>query len=171
TLASMVSRDVFANLKPNSSELAQLRVSQLVIPVIALLAYGFAELRLDLIAVLAVAASTGLVVAVPAIIGAFFWRRGTAAGVLVSVLVTGATVLASQLTGFTPLGLPAGIWGLIVATVLYVGTSLLTRAPIDIADEFITCSRDWRSARRRARANQSEAKPGAEPEVDNVTVS
>lgn len=171
TLASMVSRDVFANLSPKSSELAQLRVSQLVIPVIALLAFGFAELRLDLIAVLAVAASTGLVVAVPAIIGAFFWRRGTAAGVLVSVLVTGAAVLFSQLTGFTPLGVPAGIWGLFLATALYVGTSLVTHSPGDVADEFIACSRDWRSAGRRARAGQHEAEPDAPSDTSKAAVS
>ncbi|MBB3668424.1 hypothetical protein [Garicola koreensis] len=40
----------------------------------------FAHLELDLIAVLSVSASAGLLVMVPPIIGAFFWRRGTAAG-------------------------------------------------------------------------------------------
>jgi SSS family solute:Na+ symporter len=50
------------------------------------LAYGFAQLELNLIAVLSVAASSGLAVMVPAIIGAFYWRRDTPAGVLVSVI-------------------------------------------------------------------------------------
>lgn len=137
TLSSMLARDVYANAKPGASEQRQLAIGKLVIPVIALFALGFAELELDLIAVLSVAASSGLAVMVPAIIGAFYWRRGTAAGVLVSVIGTGAFVFAIYLAGGAVLGLPAGIWGVPVATLLFVGVSLMTRAPEAVADEFL----------------------------------
>ena len=109
----------------------------MVLPVIALLALGFAELRLDLIAVLSVAASTGLVVTVPALIGAFFWRRGTAAGALASMLGGGVWVLGLYATGATPLGWPPGIWALPVAAALFVAVSLCTAAPRHTADTFI----------------------------------
>ncbi|SPJ32058.1 sodium:solute symporter family protein [Kushneria phyllosphaerae] len=131
TLASMIARDLRRSPKGDRSEQAQLRLGKWVMPMIALIALGFAELRLDLIAVLSVASSSGLVVAVPAIVGAFFWRRGTAAGALVSIVSAGALVLASFVTGLKPLGLPPGLWGLPVATLLYVVVSLVTRPPRD----------------------------------------
>lgn len=127
TLASMLSRDVYANLKPNVDEKRQLLMGKIVIPIIALMALAFAELQLDLIAVLSVAASSGLVSMVPAIIGAFYWKRGTAAGALVSVLGTSAFVLLMYATGNSLFGMPAGIWGIVVSTVLFVGVSLATK--------------------------------------------
>ncbi|REC95319.1 sodium:solute symporter family protein [Kushneria indalinina] len=133
TLASMIARDIRApstgGAGEEAGEQAQLRLGKWVMPVIALIALGFAELRLDLIAVLSVASSSGLVVAVPAIVGAFFWSRATASGALVSIVVTGALVLASFVTGIKPLGLPPGLWGLPLAALLYVATSLVTRPP------------------------------------------
>lgn len=133
TLSSMISRDVYAG----GDEHRQLLAGKLAIPVIAVLALLFAGLQLDLIAVLSVASSAGLVVTVPAIVGAFFWRGGTAAGVLVSVLAAGAMVIFLEITGITPLGQASGVWGLPVASALYVGVSLLTQAPEPKADEFI----------------------------------
>ena len=145
TLASMIARDLRSSSK--GSEQAQLKLGKWVMPVIALIALGFAELRLDLIAVLSVASSSGLVVAVPAIVGAFFWRRGTAAGALVSIVGAGALVLASFVTGIKPLGLPAGLWGLPVATLLYLGTSLVTRPPRDSAQFIKIANRQHRRSR------------------------
>jgi SSS family solute:Na+ symporter len=59
----------------------------MVIPVIAVLAYLFPQLQLNLITVLSVAASAGLLVMVPAIVGTFFWSRGTAAGEIAGIVV------------------------------------------------------------------------------------
>lgn len=141
TLASMLSRDVYANLKRGASEKRQLLIGKLVIPVIALLALGFAELELDLIAILSVAASSGLVVMVPAIIGAFYWKRGTAAGVLASIIGTGLLVMLIYAKGNSLLGLPAGIWGIPAATLLFVVVSLMTQAPLERAERFMQVSR------------------------------
>ncbi|WP_110686411.1 sodium:solute symporter family protein [Salinicola aestuarinus] len=140
TLSSMLSRDVYAQLAPGASDARQLRVGKWVLPVIALLALMFAELQLDLIAVLSVAASTGLVVIVPSIIGAFYWRRGTAGGALASIGGGGLAVIALYATGVTPLGLPPGIWALPVAVTLFVVASLVTRAPSVRAQEFLAAA-------------------------------
>lgn len=137
TLSSMVARDVYGNTRGRGNDARQLLVGKLVIPVIAVLALLFAGLELDLIAVLSVASSAGLLVTVPAIMGAFLWRRGTAAGVLCSVIAAGALVLFLEVTGIRPLGQASGVWGLPVATALYVGVSLLTRAPERRAAEFL----------------------------------
>ncbi|WP_120004238.1 sodium:solute symporter family protein [Nesterenkonia muleiensis] len=140
TLSSMISRDV-VNARKGVTERTQLLVGKLVIPVVGVLAYLFAHLQLDLIAVLSVSASAGLLVIVPATIGAFFWRRGTAAGVISSVLVAGTLVLALEYSGQRLLGQGSGVWGLVVAVVVFVGVSLATSAPRAHADEFITASR------------------------------
>lgn len=139
TLSSMISRDVYGNVPgaTRGDERRQLLAGKLAIPVIAALALLFAGLELDLIAVLSVASSAGLVVTVPAIVGAFFWRRGTAPGVLASVLVAGALVILLEFTGARPLGQASGVWGLAVAVALYVGVSLVTRPPEPRASEFI----------------------------------
>lgn len=127
TLSSMVARDLYATLAPGAPEHRQLQVGKLAIPVIALLAFLFARMRLGLIAVLSVASSAGLLVTVPAIIGAFYWPRATASGALASILGGSAVVVWAQLTGARPLGAWPGVWGLIVATALFVGVSLLSR--------------------------------------------
>lgn len=137
TLSSMLSRDVYANIATGASEATQLKVGKWVLPVIAILAFLFAELQLSLIAVLSVAASTGLVVVVPAIIGAFYWKRGTAAGALASIVIGGLVVIALYLSGAKPLGLPAGIWALPVAVALFVIVSLLTRPDPELARKFM----------------------------------
>ncbi|MCH2557551.1 MAG: sodium:solute symporter family protein [Alcanivorax sp.] len=140
TLSSMLARDVYANMKDGRDDGKQLLLGKIVIPIIAILAFGFAELQLDLIAVLSVAASSGLVAVVPATIGAFYWKRGTAAGALTSVVGTTLIVLLMYATGNKFLGLPAGIWGIIVATVLYVGVSLATRPQTERAEAFLDAS-------------------------------
>jgi len=150
TLASMLSRDVYANVKPGTSEKRQLTVGKIVLPVIAILACGFAQLELNLIAVLSVAASSGLAVMVPAIIGAFYWRRGTAPGVLVSVIGAGLFVVYAYINGGKVLGIPAGIWGVPLSTLLFFGVSLLTKAPTAVADEFLKAANNPRKTAQPA---------------------
>src|SRR5699024_9052978 len=110
TLSSLVSRDVYRNTTKKATDKKQLLVGKIVIPIIAVLAYLFAQLQLDLIAVLSVSASAGLLVIVPAYVGTFFWKRGTAAGVLTSVIVSGLLVVILELTSFQPLGYGSGVW-------------------------------------------------------------
>lgn len=161
TLASMLSRDVYANLKPGTSEKRQLLIGKIVIPVIALLAMGFAELQLDLIAILSVASSAGLVAMVPAIIGAFYWKRGTATGALVSIIGTSVFVLFVYAIGNSFLGLPAGIWGILVSSSLFIGVSLLGKAPEARADEFLDAISSTLTQHRSERPGLKPAVPQA----------
>ncbi|WP_111414775.1 sodium:solute symporter family protein [Billgrantia lactosivorans] len=166
TLSSMLARDVYANVKPGASEKRQLLVGKIVIPVIALMALGFAELQLDLIAVLSVAASSGLVAMVPAIIGAFYWKRGTAAGALVSVLGTGAFVLFVYAIGNSFLGLPAGVWGIIVSSVLFVGVSLVTQPCQSAADSFMEAIKEELSKKSlKPKKSETELPPSLQSKV------
>ncbi|GHA87351.1 sodium:solute symporter family protein [Modicisalibacter luteus] len=159
TLSSMLARDVYANLGAKVTERRQLLIGKLVIPLIALVAFGFAELELGLIAVLSVVASSGLAVMVPAIIGAFYWRRGTASGALVSMLGAGTFVIVVYLNGNSVLGLPAGVWGIPVATLLFVVVSLMTSAPVDRATEFMTEASRYQAVANKASRQEAPAGP------------
>lgn len=161
TLASMLSRDVYANAKPGVDEKRQLLMGKLVVPVIALLALGFAELQLDLIAVLSVAASSGLVAMVPAIIGAFYWKRGTAAGALASIIGTSVFVLLMYATGNSLLGLPSGIWGIFVSTALFVGVSLVTKPHKASTDAFLSAISEELGRKKRAPASSPSSQNAA----------
>ncbi len=138
TLSSLFARDVYGMSSKAKNEQQQLKVGKFVIPVIAILAYGFAEMQLDLIAVLSVASSAGLIVVVPAIIGAFFWKRGTATGVMCSVTISGLVVILLEAMKYKPFGYGSGVWGLLLSVVLFVGVSLATRPPEKKANEFLT---------------------------------
>ncbi|OIQ26964.1 MAG: pantothenate permease [Alphaproteobacteria bacterium MedPE-SWcel] len=138
TLSSMVARDVYGNVSGDTSDHRQLWIGKLVIPVISVLALGFAALELSLISILSVAASAGLVVTVPAIVGTFFWKRGTAAGALTSIAGGGLFVIVMYMTGNKLFGYNAGILGLPFSTLLFVGVSLLTRPGNEVTEGFVS---------------------------------
>ncbi|NIQ88912.1 MAG: sodium:solute symporter family protein, partial [Deltaproteobacteria bacterium] len=89
TLSSMCARDVYkGGINPSASEEMELRLAKTAIPILAVIFFIFAYWAAGktglafMIAPLSSAASAGLLMAVPAIIGAFFWKRATAAGAL-----------------------------------------------------------------------------------------
>jgi SSS family solute:Na+ symporter len=146
TLSSVWARDIHKGLiNPRVSEKREVRLGQWVIPIMAIVAFVFAWWVaeqaggiLDLmIAPLSAAASAGLLMAVPTIFGAFFWKRATAAGAIVSCVVGAVVVLLFQVTGWKPLGWWPGTWGFIVCAILFVSVSLATKPPKKKADEFI----------------------------------
>ncbi len=144
TLSSMCARDIYrTGINPTASEEMELRLAKGAIPILAVIFFVFAYWAggrkglAFMIAPLSAAASAGLLMAVPSIIGAFFWKRASAAGALSSMIVGAILVLALQLSGIKPLGLWPGVWGLVVCIALYILVSLLTPAPRQKAEEFI----------------------------------
>lgn len=125
-------------------------VGKVVILVVIAAAALFASLQLDLISLLSVASSAGLLVTVPAIVGAFFWRRSTAAGALASIVVGAVAVVGMGFTGFSLLGIPYAAIAFAVTTTIFVGVSLLTRPPDGRGKAFID---DLKPQLDRLRAN------------------
>ncbi len=144
TLSSVWARDVYRGVfNPQASEAKELKVGQWVIPIMALVALVFAwqvssKGGIDfMIAPLSAAASAGLLMVVPSIFGAFYWKRATAPAAIGSILSGALLVLVLQVTGLKPLGWWPGVWGLILCVVVFVVVSLVTRAPRDKAEEFM----------------------------------
>ena len=144
SLTALCARDIVkAGLRPDLAENAELRMGKIIIPVLAAVFFVFAVWvggkggLAFMIAPLAAAAAAGLLMVVPALVGAFFWRRATAAGALGSMLIGAAVVLILQLSGVKPLGMWPGVWGFGVCLGLYIGISLFTTPPADKAEAFI----------------------------------
>ncbi|WP_305971310.1 MULTISPECIES: sodium:solute symporter family protein [unclassified Mameliella] len=138
TLSSVFARDVYGNVATGADDAHQLKIGKWVIPVISLLALGFAAMEFSMIAILSVAASAGLVVVVPSIIGAFFWKRATAWGALVSITGGVAFVLIMYSTGNKLFGLNAGVLGFPFASILFVVVSLMTKpSSTAVTDGFV----------------------------------
>jgi len=145
TLSSVWARDVYRGVfNPKASEAKELKVGQWVIPIMALVALVFAwqvssKGGIDfMIAPLSAAASAGLLMVVPSIFGAFYWKRATAPAAIASILSGALLVLVLQVTGLKPLGWWPGVWGLILCVLVFVVVSLVTRAPRDKAEEFMS---------------------------------
>jgi SSS family solute:Na+ symporter len=145
TLSSVWARDVYRGVfNPKASEARELKIGQWVIPIMALVALVFAwqvssKSGIDfMIAPLSAAASAGLLMVVPSIFGAFYWKRATAPAAIASILSGALLVLVLQVTGLKPLGWWPGVWGLILCVVVFVVVSLVTRAPRDKAEEFMS---------------------------------
>ncbi len=157
TLSSLVVRDFYKNVKDDidgkskiykdnqddSGEKGsnrhnyQLIIGKIVILIIAVIGVLFAAQQLDLIATLSVASSVGLMVVVPTIFGAFFWRRATAAGSIASILSGSAVAIYLQFSGWKPLGHWPGVWTILVGSLVFIVVSLLTEPPREKAEEFM----------------------------------
>jgi len=136
TLSSVVSRDLVKNLVPELEEGTELRSGKVVIPLLIGAFVLFAWIQPGLIAVLSSMASGGLLVTAPALIGAFFWKRGSGAGAVTSMTVGGIATGVMYVANIKPLGWWPSVWGFLVTLLLFIVVSLLTNSP-DKSDEFV----------------------------------
>ncbi len=136
TLSSTVSRDLIRNIAPGIEEETELRSAKLAIPLLIAVFVIFAWIQPGLIAVLSSSASGGLLVTAPALIGAFFWRKGTGAGAVISMALGGTATGVMYVADIKPFGWWPSVWGFVVTLVVFVGVSLFTAAP-EKSDEFV----------------------------------
>ena len=131
TLGSMVARD----LLKDAPERGQIMAGRIVVVLVILFAAGFALQKATIVEQLAALSAAGLLVSVPAIIGAFFWRRGTAAGALASMALGGAVAV------YMAMGLGVSVFDPVLAftvagvsTGMFILVSLLTRPAPEALD-------------------------------------
>lgn len=126
TMGSMVARDFVRGSTTNDK--TQILIGRVVVVVVIVFASYFALQSATIVDQLAALSAAGLMVTVPTIVGAFFWKRSTAWGALAS-LVGGAIVAVVMafvlgISVFNPLlaGTVAG-----VSLGLFVVVSLVTK--------------------------------------------
>ena len=142
SLSSIAGRDIYRALSPKISEERELFWGKMLIPIMFLIAWGFAQLKLGMISILSTMSAGGLMSILPALIGAFFWKRGTAKAVIFSAIPSVIVIGWFYMAGVKPLGLWPPVWGLMISTVIYVIVSLLTKPP-EKAGEFVDYTRSW----------------------------
>jgi len=134
TVGAMVARD-FVRSEGQGSDARQILAGRVMMVAVILFASYFALQQARIVDQLAALSAAGLLVAVPPIIGAFFWRGGTAAGALAGMLGGAAVAvwLAMWLgiSVFNPL-LPFSVAAVSVG--LFVAVSLLTRPRAEALD-------------------------------------
>lgn len=136
TLSSMSVLNVANSLDPEISERSELIIGRSVVGVLLVVCIFFARLKLDLITVLSSMASGGLLVSVPAFVGAFFWRGGTDVGAIGSMVVGGILTAFMYVSGWYPFGIWPPVWGLSISACLFVILSLCSESPSK-AEEFL----------------------------------
>jgi len=131
TLSSLGSRDLVKKVKPSISEKLEVYSGKIIIIIILLCCIVFANLRLDMIAVLSSMASGGLLVMAPTIIGSFFWKRSTTEAALASMVIGGIITATLYIAGaaYYPLGWWPSFWGLLITVAIFVIVSLITEPP------------------------------------------
>jgi SSS family solute:Na+ symporter len=125
----MFGRDILKAAFPSLDENREMALSKAFIPVITVVCLVFAQYRFDLIAILSSMASGGLLVQLPAVIGAFFWKRATAQGAFWSITSGGVLTGVLYVTGVKPLDQWPPVWGLLLTSLVFVTVSLVTSPP------------------------------------------
>lgn len=127
TVGAMVARDFLPRaLAPTDAQ--QILSGRVVMMIVILFASYFALQQAQIVQQLAALSAAGLLVAVPPIIGAFFWQRGTAAGALAGM--SGGAVVAVWLAMIVKISVFDPVLSFSVAavsTTLFIAVSLMTR--------------------------------------------
>lgn len=130
TISSMFVRDI-VRARREIPEKQQLAIARWFILILGFGIYLFAIQRFNLIAILSVASSAGLLATVPSTIGGFLWTKGSAFGALTSMLGGAGISLFLQFSSWKPWGLWPGVWTMIIATLLYIVMSYAKPAAIN----------------------------------------
>jgi len=146
-LTSMWTRDIYVPyVNRDANESNQVLVGRLVLIILAALGFAIAFKPPRLMGMLAGASFSAIAILAPAGIAAFYWRRATAPAVIASIIVGEIPVVFTYF-GWIPkkvwLGFDASIPGLIIATVLLVLISYVTKPPPkEAVDAFISTDMD-----------------------------
>lgn len=135
TVGAMVARDFLRGEGPGSDQ-RQILAGRAVIVAVILFAGYFALRQAQIVDQLAALSAAGLLVTVPPIVGAFFWKRGTASGAIACILGGAAIAvwlaIYQGISVFNPL-LPFAVAS--ASTLLFVLVSLSSR-PRDASLDF-----------------------------------
>lgn len=124
TVGALVARD----LLPQRSDAAQIMVGRIAVTVVIVFAAVFGVSKAGIVEQLAALSAAGLLPVVAPIVGAFFWKRGTAAGALAAIVLgaAAAAVMGFGL-GISPLKPVLPFTVAAVSVLAFIAVSLMTR--------------------------------------------
>ncbi|MFP4006080.1 MAG: sodium:solute symporter family protein [Candidatus Hadarchaeia archaeon] len=136
TLSSISVLNIANSLNPKISENSELIIGRLVVGGLLIVCILFAQMQLDLITILSSMASGGLLVSVPAFIGAFYWKKGSDLGAISSMAGGGILTAFLYISGWYPFKIWPPVWGLLTSSLLFIVISLHSKKPSN-AEKFI----------------------------------
>lgn len=161
-VSTIVTMDIYQRyMKPDASQARIVRIGRLSLVGFSMVAYILALTVPGLLVTIGIAALAGTAQLIVPTLGAITWRRahpmaafwGLLSGILcVLILTYGASVS-------NPFGLHAGIWGLLLNSVIFVTLSLmLQRRDHDVVERFVLARREY-SAEYHPEQLEGDAKP------------
>ena len=130
--ATVAVQDVIAKFRPGMTPEDILRLIRILVLVICALSYLIALVNPESLVATLLIAYAAIVQLLPLTLSALFWPRATRAGAFAGLIVGSATALAYTFVWSPPLGINAGILGLIANGIALVCVSLMTK-PMDDA--------------------------------------
>ncbi|WP_129664886.1 sodium:solute symporter family protein [Phytoactinopolyspora endophytica] len=153
TVSNMLSRDIVARYRRESSPASQVRYARVFVLALLALVYGISLLELPGIFDIAQFAFTGFAVFYPLLIAGIFWRRATKWGAMASLVVGQALAITGYLDWYPTVGgLQPVFWGVLIGAVVLVAVSLATPRQDEAAERFHAVWDELRTGRSAARA-------------------
>lgn len=143
TASTVLVRDLFvAVFRQDMAERTVVLLTRIFVVVLAVISYLLALVNPASLVDLLLGAYGAVVQFFPLIVAVFFWKRATKAGAFAGLISGSLVTLLFTFFVPTPFEIHAGIWGLIVNTVLLVGVSLATEPmPEEHVKRFVEGSR------------------------------
>ncbi len=128
TAASVIVKDFYVKLfNPKVSEKQLVMYTKLSVLVIAAISYAFALLNPASLVQLLLVSYGAVVQFFPLIVALFWWKRATTAGAYAGLISGTLVTIYYSFFAAPPLGIHAGIYGLIANSILLAGVSLMTK--------------------------------------------
>jgi len=134
--STSVTRDFYQRfIKPDASDAQMIRVTRVATAVVAIIALLIGIKFTYILRILIYAISIYIAVFVPAVVAAFYWKRATETGAIVSMLVGGVLVLLIML--YVPKVPVPALIGLPISAVVLIIVSLLTKPDVEKVAAFL----------------------------------
>ena len=130
--ATVAVQDVIAKFRPGMTPDQMLRLIRALVLAICALSYVIALINPQSLVATLLVAYAAIVQLLPLTLSTLFWPRATRAGAFAGLIVGSGTALVYTFAWSPPLGINAGVLGLIANGVALVAVSLLTK-PMDDA--------------------------------------
>lgn len=165
-VSTVVTMDIYQRyVNRGASQARIVTVGRLSLVGFSLAAYIMALTVPGLLVTIGIAALAGTAQLIVPTIGAITWRRAHPTAAFWGLIggVTSVLLLTYVASTSNPLGLHAGIWGLLVNGGLFVGLSLLLeRRDVDVVERFAKARQDYDAAYHPERLD-GDTRPAGEP--------
>ncbi|MGE5631917.1 MAG: sodium:solute symporter family protein [Caulobacteraceae bacterium] len=127
-VSTMVSTDVYKTfINKEASEYKQYQAARIATLVFGLLSVIVALMKPGLLGNILALANGGVAALAPAMLGGVYWRKSTHQAAMSSIIIGEAAMLFTTFIVKNPLGIMAGVWGLLVALIIFITVSLNTK--------------------------------------------